>query len=178
MDGPDESRFTRLYQAHADAVHRYAAQRVGWQEAPEIVSDTFTVAWRKLHRIPADAEKPWLLGVARLETLRRHRGTARRVTLYEQVLTTSNGENAVGDIADGVAASIDVRQALATLSESDRDLLLTTLWTDLTPADAARVLGCSRAAYAVRLHRARRRFERAYAVTRPDLFPSPALRSV
>jgi RNA polymerase sigma-70 factor (ECF subfamily) len=30
-------------------------------------------------------------------------------------------------------------------------------WEDLSPADAARVIGCSERAFAMRLHRARRR---------------------
>jgi RNA polymerase sigma-70 factor (ECF subfamily) len=48
-------------------------------------------------------------------------------------------------------------------------------WHGLAAPDAARVLGCSRAAFAVRLHRARRRLERALGEA-ADVPPSPAPR--
>ena len=41
------------------------------------------------------------------------------------------------------------------------------VWHDLTPREAAAVLGCSPATYYVRLHRARRRLERALQSTEP-----------
>ncbi len=47
------------------------------------------------------------------------------------------------------------------LSEADREVLLLTGWYDLTGPQAAKALGCTRAAYALRLHRARKRFRAA-----------------
>jgi len=58
--------------------------------------------------------------------------------------------------SDGALAS-----ALATLGERDREVLLLTAWEGLAPGEAATVLGCSRNAFAVRLHRARRRLASA-----------------
>jgi RNA polymerase sigma-70 factor (ECF subfamily) len=51
-----------------------------------------------------------------------------------------------------------VLAALATLGERDREVLLLHAWDGLDNAEAATVLGCSANAFAVRLHRARRRF--------------------
>ncbi len=48
-------------------------------------------------------------------------------------------------------------RALRGLSSDDREALLLTYWEELSPSQAAEALGCSRAALAVRLHRARRR---------------------
>ncbi len=48
-------------------------------------------------------------------------------------------------------------RALAALRPIDREALLLIAWEDLDPARAARAAGCSRAAFHVRLHRARRR---------------------
>jgi len=56
-----------------------------------------------------------------------------------------------------------VLTALATLPEADRELLTLVAWHGLKPNEAAQVVGCSTAAYFVRLHRARRRLERAMA---------------
>lgn len=61
MAEADEAWLEALYRAHADAIHRYAAQRVGYEEAADVVSDTFVVAWRKRQQIPRDAEQAWLL---------------------------------------------------------------------------------------------------------------------
>jgi DNA-directed RNA polymerase specialized sigma24 family protein len=51
-----------------------------------------------------------------------------------------------------------VLRALAGLSERDRETLRLVAWEGLSQADAARVAGVNRAAFAARLHRARRRF--------------------
>lgn len=56
----------------------------------------------------------------------------------------------------------EVRAALATLSATDRDLLLAVVWDGLTPRDAAVALALPAATVRVRLHRARKRFARAY----------------
>jgi DNA-directed RNA polymerase specialized sigma24 family protein len=53
-----------------------------------------------------------------------------------------------------------VRRALGELSERDREALLLIAWEGLDPARAAQVAGCSRATFAVRLHRARKRLDR------------------
>ncbi len=56
-----------------------------------------------------------------------------------------------------------LRAALAVLSERDREALRLVAWEGLDPERAARAAGCSRGAFAVRLHRARRRLEAALA---------------
>jgi RNA polymerase sigma-70 factor (ECF subfamily) len=55
----------------------------------------------------------------------------------------------------------DIRRALATLSEADQELLRLIGWEELSLAEAAAVLDCSRTTAAVRLHRARGRLTRA-----------------
>ncbi|GIJ46732.1 DNA-directed RNA polymerase sigma-70 factor [Virgisporangium aliadipatigenens] len=171
MDDTDE-RLERLFRAHADGLFRYVAHRIGVEEAGDVVGDTFVVAWRKLDRIPSGDERAWLYGVARRETLSRVRKRARGDALYQRLLNAGPQDGA--DIADGVLARLELWRALAELGPADRDILLTTLWTELTPAEAARVLGCSRPTYAVKLHRARRRLARA--LEERDM--SPVLESV
>jgi RNA polymerase sigma-70 factor (ECF subfamily) len=60
-----------------------------------------------------------------------------------------------------------VLAALAGLSDADRDVLTLVAWHGLTPRQAAQVLGCSAAAYFVRLHRARRRIHHALSTSQP-----------
>ena len=57
-----------------------------------------------------------------------------------------------------------VAAALATLSERDREAVMLVAWDGLEHQLAASVMGCSTGAFTVRLHRARRKLERALAV--------------
>jgi RNA polymerase sigma-70 factor, ECF subfamily len=50
-----------------------------------------------------------------------------------------------------------VLEALAALSEAEREVLMLAAWEELSSSEAARVLGCSATAYRIRLHRARKR---------------------
>ena len=52
-------------------------------------------------------------------------------------------------------------RALAELPEDDREILILIAWQGLSPKDAALVVGCSAAAFRVRLHRARKRLKQA-----------------
>ena len=54
-------------------------------------------------------------------------------------------------------------RALAALGERDREALLLVAWDGLEPAAAAEALGVRSGTFAVRLHRARRRFARRLA---------------
>ena len=53
--------------------------------------------------------------------------------------------------------------ALERLRPPDRELLCLLAWDGLTPAEAAEALGISSATFAVRVHRARRRYDDALA---------------
>lgn len=83
----------------------------------------------------------------------------------------------VADHSDGVSARVDVYRALASLRAGDRDILLTTLWTDLEPAEVAVALGLSRPTYAVKLHRARLRLARVMREAKSGVAPLTELRS-
>ncbi len=114
-------------------------------------------------RIPA---LPWLLAVARNTACSQFRGSARQRSISAELRAwVSEAELSAPDIADEVAERIAVLTALAALPEADRELLTLVAWHGLRPAEAAQVVGCSQAAYFVRLHRARRRLERAMAGT-------------
>ena len=60
-----------------------------------------------------------------------------------------------------------VRAALAQLSERDRETLMLVAWEGLSSARAARAAGCTRAGFAVRLHRARARLATQLASIEP-----------
>jgi RNA polymerase sigma-70 factor (ECF subfamily) len=57
----------------------------------------------------------------------------------------------------------ELRSALGRLSSDDQEILRLVAWEGLSHAEAGQALGCSANAAAIRLHRARRRLERAVA---------------
>lgn len=154
----EEERFTALYDAYRMRVWAYAAGRVGAQVADEIVSDTFMVAWRRFPEMPT-AELPWLLGVARNVIRDSVRTQVRRDSLDAELRSWTGGAEA--DVADGVVDRMAMLGALVELSDADREVLTLMAWQDLSPRQAAQVIGCTTAALRVRLHRARRRLEKA-----------------
>lgn len=153
-------RFTGLYDSYRGRVYAYAVSRAGRQLADEVVSEVFLVAWRRLDELPGDP-LPWLLVTARNVIGNEFRAAVRQESLAAELASWSSGVAA--DIADEVSERQAVLRALAAMPEADRELLTLTAWHGLSPREAAAVVGCSPAAYFVRLHRARRRLEKAMA---------------
>ena len=156
-------RFQALYAEHHARVYAYAVSRVGRQLADEVVSEVFLVAWRRLGDVPTQA-LPWLLTVARNTACSQFRGSARQRSISAELRAwVTEAELSEPDVADAVSERLCVLTALAALPEADRELLTLVAWHGLRPNEAAQVVGCSTATYFVRLHRARRRLERAMA---------------
>lgn len=158
---PARLRLAEIFDRYHRRVHAYAVSRAGGGLAEDVVSETFLVAWRRFEDLPSDP-LPWLLGIARRVIFRGYREAARQAGIAEQLQVWAGAVD--GDVAEGVAERAVTLHALARLSEQDRELLTLLAWHDLSPAEAARVVGCSRATFFVRLHRARKRFEQAIAV--------------
>jgi RNA polymerase sigma-70 factor (ECF subfamily) len=147
-----------LFRENYPEVRAYALRRAPHEAAQDAVSETFLVAWRRLDDVPDDA-LPWLFGVAR-RTLANQRRSAGRGQALEQRLASASAVAGPTDPADKVGDTELVRLALARLSENDREALTLVAWHGLTGPRAAAAAGCSRAAFAVRLHRARARLAR------------------
>ena len=166
MDEDDAwRRFTAMYDAHRNQVWGYAACLGGRQRADDLVSDTFVVAWRRVADIP-DPALPWLLGVTRNVARDQVRAEVRRGGLESELRRWADGAVVAGP-EESVAIRLDVLRALAVLPEKDREVLILTAWQELTPHEAAQVVGTTPAAIRVRLHRARRRLRRALDTAKP-----------
>jgi RNA polymerase sigma-70 factor (ECF subfamily) len=173
-DGRDpdlEAEFERFYRTHAQAVAGYVARRVPADSVQDVVADTFAVAWRRLDRLP-DEVLPWLLGVARRVIANQYRTSRRQEALRLRLSAEPPrpAESSSGGLPRVVAA-------LLRLPEREREVVLLAAWEGLSAQQAARVLGCSTAAYRLRLHRARRKLaaltdeendERRPATLRPE----------
>ena len=149
----DAARFRELYELFCDAVASYARARADPDMAKDAIAQTFLVAWRRRDEFFA-ARHPlgWLLGVTRRTLAGERRAAARQHGLRDRL-------GAVAPVPLDPAAVVTERDvisaAFSRLRDSDREVLALIAWDDLAPDEAAGVLGCSRATFAVKLHRAR-----------------------
>jgi RNA polymerase sigma-70 factor, ECF subfamily len=154
----DRARFEGLYRRHAVEILRYAAARLDPASAQEVAADCFVIAWRRLADVPAEHERAWLFAVAARVVANERRSASRRARLIDRIdERTPVADRSVDDHAEATVAADAVRGLLDQLAEADREALQLIEWDGLSSAEAARVVGCSAAAFRVRLHRARRR---------------------
>ncbi|SNX88406.1 RNA polymerase sigma-70 factor [Streptomyces sp. TLI_55] len=156
-------RFHDVYEQCYPRVLAYATSLVGREVGEDITSETFTIAWRRIHDDLPYPALPWLLGVTRnLVREMRRRDALRYLLAAEEAQRIASGaQDHAGDVAAVVADRHIALQALAGLPESDRELLTLIAWHGLSSKEAAHVLKCTTATLAVRLYRARRRLEKA-----------------
>jgi len=160
-----EAEFDACFRAHHAEVLAYALRRLGERGAAEdVAAQTFAVAWRRLDALPADP-LPWLLGVARHVIQNETRSARRRSRLLARITGQHREMAAAADHADSVSERSAILAALGRLSEGDREVLRLAAWEGLDARRAAVALGCARGAYALRLHRARRRLAKELAAS-------------
>ncbi len=150
------AQFERVYNDCYAAVYRYAARRVAPAAVQDVVADTFVTAWRRYGDLRGEP-LPWLLGIARRTAANHRRGGARRDALRER-LAVERPPTAENGFSEG---DPQLMVALAALTERDREALLLVAWDGLEHRVAASIMGCSTGAFTVRVHRARRKLERA-----------------
>ena len=148
-----ERAFEGLFEDHYSELRRFVLRRVENRAAAEdVLAETFAIAWRRWESKP-DPPLPWLFGICR-KVIANHRRSAKRRTRLMNRLRGSRLD--LGrDPAEAIAARSEIARAFAELSDSQREVLSLVAWEGLGAADAAGVLGCSPAAFRVRLHRAR-----------------------
>ncbi|MEO8966903.1 MAG: sigma-70 family RNA polymerase sigma factor [Solirubrobacteraceae bacterium] len=153
-------RLEALFHGHAATVRAYAARRADGAAADDITSDVFVIAWRRLDDVPEDA-LPWLLACARRVVANRWRATRRQTALRERLRLERPPASgpAIRDSA--------LSEALRSLRPEDREVLMLIAWEGLDAGQAATVIGCTRRALTMRLHRARRRLAAALASADP-----------
>lgn len=173
----DEERFEQLYRDHVRAIAAYLRARTDQDSAVDALARTFEIAWRRLSDIP-ESPRAWLFGVARRVLAEERRSAGRHQALIARISETipSNNQDHAGlfDARDAFLA------ALMELPAQQREALLLVAWDGLSQREAATVLGCSPAALAVRIHRARKQLRAAIgSADLPEVYgsgePLPAM---
>jgi RNA polymerase sigma factor (sigma-70 family) len=156
--GPD---FVDVYRTQLAAVWRYVRSRVSSRyDAEDLTSEVFARAWRSWGHYDAGRGEvaPWLLTIAQRAVAdwhRRHGGPHSNETLDIELI-----DGAISDPAElpetvllAKEVLIEVNQALAELSDRERDGIALRFGAGLKIADVGRVLGLSTAATKMMLAR-------------------------
>jgi RNA polymerase sigma-70 factor (ECF subfamily) len=167
----DEDEFAAVYAENYRALFGYALRRCeSPDDAADVVAETFTVAWRRADDLPpGDEARLWLYGVAR-RVLANHRRGEQRHAAKTAMLRDELA--AAPPLTPAPMDGTPVAQVFRALPERDRELLSLVAWEGLSYAEIAKVLGCSRNAVSIRLHRARKRFARALRAAGVDEVPA------
>src|SRR3990170_1863074 len=155
----DDALVRELYEEHAGPLLMFVLRLTGGdrQRAEDIVQETLLRAWRNAHRLGAQGQqslRPWLVTVARRIAIDDHRSvSARPPETYDRELESFPS---TADDTDRVLQLMTVTDALRTLSQSHREILVETYFRGKTVPEAAEVLGLplgtakSRVYYALR----------------------------
>ena len=148
----DAASFGELYDFYLPRIYGFVYRRVQERSvAEDLTAATFQRALEAVrHRdFRNDAFGGWLYRVAANAVVDHVRRGRRVVPL--------DGADASHPAVDDFAAALDrdeLRSALERLAPAHRQVIALRFYDDLDPDEAATVLGCSRATFAVRLHRA------------------------
>jgi RNA polymerase sigma-70 factor, ECF subfamily len=164
--GPGSSeRFEALYRSCAADVYAYVASLLRDRAAAEdVTSLAFERAYRRraLFDVRRGSPRAWLFTIARnaaLDELRRRRRTG-------ALLRDVPDEGADPELDPQLAERrLVVREGLAALEPSDREVILLKFIGRLSNGELARVLGCSESNAGTRLHRAVQRLREVCGVT-------------
>ncbi len=159
MSDSRQDQFSALYGWACPLIAAYALRRTSSREdAADIVSETFEIAWRRFDDVPTGrAALLWLYVTARYVLANHGRRTRRREAIV--ALLAEELEGVQTRIAPPDEDAVTMRSCLKSLLTDDREVLMLAGWEGLTASEIGRVLGCSPTAARIRLHRARSRLK-------------------
>jgi RNA polymerase sigma-70 factor (ECF subfamily) len=153
---PDR-RFEDCFRDNYAAVLAFAIRRLPDRAAAEdAAAETFAVVWRRRDLIPEEP-LPWVFGIALRVVANQRRSGQRRRRLDERLEREAGSRAASREPVDDLHRRDAFSHAFGRLGEGEREVLRLVAWDGLDAREAADVLGCSTAAFRVRLHRARRK---------------------
>lgn len=126
------------FNENADDLLRYFRRRVGDDVAPDLLTETLTIAWRRTRTLPRDPDsaRGWLFGIARNTLLNHQRGERRRQRLADRLRDVLNST----DHAVPADAGLEVRDAIDRLGPELAELIRLVHWEGFTLAQAATIL--------------------------------------
>jgi RNA polymerase sigma-70 factor (ECF subfamily) len=151
-------RFATLVEPHLEALCSYVERRDP-ALVDDVMSEVGVVAWRRLDDLPRGHERAWLFGVVRMVLMAERRKAAARQA--SELVGDAALDTLPAPVALAPSLAPPLAEALATLPERDRELLLLTAWEGLSTGEAAEAIGVRATAARMALVRARRRLAAA-----------------
>lgn len=151
--------FTAAVHEHSTALVRYFARRGPRQDAEDLAAEVFVVAWRRRDEVPREAVLPWLYRTAGF-TLANHR--RKHVDLPVDIVPETGTARVSEDPELSALFDSELRGALESVGERDRQILLLHAWEGLDGDELGAVLGISRSGADAALSRARKRLREAW----------------
>lgn len=154
--------FEDFYREHVEAIQGFVARRVGDPHlAADLTADTFLAAIDAAESYRAGRGKPraWLFGIAQNVVSAEHRRAGRERGASARVeghrLLDPDDLGRMQERIDAEARSRDLYAALGELPDDERRIFELHALDELSPREAAAVLGIHPVTARVRLHRAR-----------------------
>jgi len=159
--------FEELVTSLGPRVHAYLRRRAP-EHADDLLSEVWLAAFRSRQQYDAARAEvaAWMFGIAR-NVLASHLRSRRDSPSAVVVPGVVDDWEAVDRRLDAAGLAWTLRRALADLPAEEREVLLLVAWEQLTPSEAAAVLGIPAGTARSRLHRARGRITATWD-------PSPA----
>lgn len=144
--------FTETFRQHLPKVSKYLAYRVNANDIDDLASRIFEIAWQKRNSCPSGKELPWLYKISGfVVSNHRRKVKALSLSLFDTDATAPSAE-------DLVIADLSMKQAWSKLDAKDRTVLALVAYEELSVPEISIVLGISKNAVSLRLHRARTNF--------------------
>lgn len=158
-----------MYRTLLGDVRKYAIAHVGRDYADDVVSATFMTVWQRFDEVPRQSARAWVLGVARNHCRNRWRSDRRFSDLVDEIIAARPKiESRLAEAGVSSETISLLTGVIPGLSAKDRELLVLIGWMDLTPAEAAEVLGATSGSVRVRWHRLRTQLGSQLAVAMND----------
>jgi RNA polymerase sigma-70 factor (ECF subfamily) len=170
----DGEAFGSLFDRHRDRVFRHCVRlAASRQDAEDIVAVAFLEMWRRRRavRLVGGSTLPWLLVTATNAARNVERGTRRYSTLLARLDRGDASPDPAAVLGDsgalGMSDGLDA--ALASLGDTDRELLRLVVIDGYSLTEAADQLGLTVSAAKSRMHRSRSRLRQDLADTTTDV---------
>jgi RNA polymerase sigma-70 factor, ECF subfamily len=166
--GGDGGAFGLLFDRHGRAVYNHCFRLVGsWGVAEDLTQAVFLLAWRKRARVRMtnDSALPWLLGVATNVARSHHRSMTRWLRIARRLPgedVPDHAEEVVGRV-DDERRMVELLVAVRDLPRNQREALGLCVWSGVSYAEAAEVLGIAEVSVRARVSKARTRLRNLLA---------------
>lgn len=149
----DSARIEAVVRREAPSLLAYFERRCAAQDAPDLLGETLLVAWRRISAMPTDDQEArmWLFGVARRVLAGSRRSGVRRQALAERL----REEALIRPPAQLSHDDTELREALATLSRLDAEIIRLLHWDGFSLVEIATHLGRPEGTVRSRYSRAR-----------------------